>query len=69
MNDTNLPKKGSVISLLDPDGLGRTKAKVMNVDLETGEITVKYLDCVWDLKNNLMVARKGSTRRISWVQL
>ncbi len=58
------PKRGATVRLIDPDALDTTRVKVVKV--EEDYITVKYLDDVWDIVNNIIVRRQGSVRRIHW---
>lgn len=57
-------KKGMKFKVTDPDGRGSTEVKVMSDPDERGWVNIKYLECVWDLKNNSMTQRKGSKREI-----
>lgn len=54
-------KKGQKIKLADPDGLGATDARVVSVDEDCVWITVKWLAPVWDIRENILVHRKGTT--------
>ena len=52
---------------LDPGGGGHTSAKVV----EAGDTTliVKWLEARWDLRNNVMLARKGTKSTVYRSQL
>lgn len=57
--------KNKVYWLLDSDGLGTTKVKVVALDSDERFCTVKYMDCCWNLKENILVARKGTKKLVA----
>ncbi len=59
-------KKGTKIEVRDADG-GTTRAAVVSDD--GAVVTVKWLEARWNLDANVMVARKGTTSRVSRSQV
>ena len=55
-------KKGQKVNVLDPDGRGTTQAKV--VEPGTRWVKVRWLEARWDLTQNSMIARKGTTSEV-----
>ena len=56
-------KKGDIVNVLDSDGLGSTRAQV--IEAAGRWLTVKWLEARWNLSANVMLNRKGTKSEIS----
>jgi hypothetical protein len=57
-------KKGTKVTYVDFYG-NRTDAKVVSVEPNGTYAVIKLLEAYWDLRNNLMLSRKGAVKTVA----